>query len=110
MSLVCPKFRDGHADDGDQCGKAGEEPEGDQQAAEQLSEDDEDQGDTMAKMERVREDVFEMAEVLELVDTIIKAEDEAESKPQCQYGDVEGACTVCGREEFFHVRLGFPLR
>ena len=61
----------------------------------------------MAKMEWVREDVFEMAEVLELVDTVVKAEDEAESKPQCQYGDVEGASTVCGREEFFHVRLGF---
>ena len=103
MSLVRPEFRDTHADDGYQCGKAGEQTECDQEAAKQLREDHEGQGDAMSQMEGVGEDILKMAEVLELIDTIVKAENEAESEPQCQHGYVEGASTVCGREEFFQV-------
>ena len=107
MAFVRPEFGHAHADDGYQRGKAGEKAKCDQQAAKQLGEDDEDQGNAVAKMEWVGKDVFEVAEVPELVDTIIKAEDEAEGYPQGENGDVESAFAVCGRKEFFHVRLGF---
>ena len=107
MPPMSPEFCDTHADDGYQRGKTGEEAECDQEAAKQLREDNEGQGDAMSEVEGVGEDILKMAEVPEFIDTIVKAEDETEGNPQRQKGDVEGAFTVCGREEFFHIRLRF---
>jgi TolA-binding protein len=110
VSSMSPEFGYPHAYDGNQRGKTGEETKGDQQTAEQFREDNEGQGDAMADMKRIGKDILKMTEILEFIDAIIQAEDQAESEPKYEECDVEGAFIICGREKFFHVRLGFASK
>lgn len=103
MTFEGPEFGDTHADDCDQCGEPGKEAEGEQEAAEELGEDDQCQGDAVAKMKGVGEYILQVAEVLEFIEAIIEAEDQPKGYTQNQEGDVEGAFGILGGKEFLHV-------
>ena len=102
MTFEGPEFGDTHADDRHQCGKAGKEAKGEQEAAKELGEDDQCQGDAMAKVKGVGEHILQVPEVLEFVEAIEEAEDQAEGYTQNQEGEVEGSFGVLGGKEFLH--------
>jgi hypothetical protein len=61
----------------------------------------------MAKVKGVGEHILQVAEVLEFVEAIEEAEDQAKGYTQDQEGDVEGPFGILGGKEFLHVRLEF---
>src|SRR5258708_6371445 len=103
MSSVKEEFGHAEADDQGKGGKPGKETQGQQETAEKLGEDDQDQRDTMADVQRIREGILVVAVVLQFIETIEIAEKATKDHAKGECSQVEGGVGVGGGEEFFHV-------
>jgi len=94
--MVCEKFGHTHADDQEQSGEPGKETQHQEQAAEQLREDHQRQAEAMSEVHRVGKNILEVTEIFELIEAVIKTNDQAKSHTEGEYSDVEGAFGIGG--------------